>query len=326
MRREAPVFVVGMNGSGTTMLADSLGRHPELFMLWEESKVLPYYLNNNGPAILLDNIDARRNLIREIGETKGFWRTNGMQPLLVPDEYMDEPGVPGVISAIYKYLAAKEGKTRWGDKSPNNTFHIAKLAEAFPVAQFVHIIRDGRDAACSFHRRWKYDPLHTIARWKDAVESGRQHGRALAAGRYIEVFYENLTSSPESEMRKVCDFLGLPFDEKVIESGMPHFSALGSDGKHVGRMVANSGKWQRYFNATQIGKMEQIAGKLLSECGYQVAVRGDDKPGSLRRKYWLAKDGFVYSQGVFVKYGIRVLPRYIRHVKTAMKQWRSNRK
>ena len=37
-----PVFIVGMNGSGTTMLADSLGKHPDLYMFPNEAKVLPF--------------------------------------------------------------------------------------------------------------------------------------------------------------------------------------------------------------------------------------------------------------------------------------------
>lgn len=39
---KGPIFVVGMNGSGTTMLAESLGRHPEIYSMPQESKVLPY--------------------------------------------------------------------------------------------------------------------------------------------------------------------------------------------------------------------------------------------------------------------------------------------
>jgi hypothetical protein len=39
-----PVFIVGMNGSGTTMMLDHLGRHPELFGFKTETYILPHYL------------------------------------------------------------------------------------------------------------------------------------------------------------------------------------------------------------------------------------------------------------------------------------------
>ena len=53
-----PIFVVGMNGSGTTMLADSLGRHPHIYSMPQESKVLPYYLQHYGHAGALDTLEG----------------------------------------------------------------------------------------------------------------------------------------------------------------------------------------------------------------------------------------------------------------------------
>ena len=41
----APVFVVGMNGSGTTMLLDSLGRHPALYAFPKETRLIPYLMS-----------------------------------------------------------------------------------------------------------------------------------------------------------------------------------------------------------------------------------------------------------------------------------------
>ena len=39
-----PVFVVGMNGSGTTLLLDCLNHHPRLYGFRKESRVIPYYI------------------------------------------------------------------------------------------------------------------------------------------------------------------------------------------------------------------------------------------------------------------------------------------
>ena len=56
------------------------------------------------------------------------------------------------IAAIFEAYAAKEQKPRWGDKTPMYMRHLPLLDRLFPTAQYVHLIRDGRDAALSFLR------------------------------------------------------------------------------------------------------------------------------------------------------------------------------
>jgi len=43
----------------------------------------------------------------------------------------------------------KQGKPRWAEKTPNNILFIDTLFALFPAAQFIHMIRDPRDAFCS---------------------------------------------------------------------------------------------------------------------------------------------------------------------------------
>lgn len=314
------VFVVGMNGSGTTMLADSLGRHPDLYMLPLESKVLPYFIQRSGKYGDLRIHENRRRLADELGRCKAYWQANGKRNMVVPDGHLAGEGLAGIIEGLYLQLAAREGKARWGDKSPVNTIHITELARLFPEARFVHIVRDGRDAAQSFHRRWGYDPLHTITRWKNTVLAGQRQGRALESGRYLEVKYESLTAAPENEMRCICKFLGLDFDPVVMQSSMKYLDP--NDPKsNVGRIIENSGKWRSYFNHNQIQQIESIAGKVLTSFGYPVVCQGDMNPGALKRKYWLLKDGISATTSFFRKFGLKALPMYLRTVRDAVKQF-----
>ncbi len=87
----------------------------------------------------------------------------------------------GILDHIMNHLAKAQGKEVWCEKSPMHVHHLQLLAEAFPQARFIHVIRDGRDCAASFHRRWRYNPVRTVFRWKQAVSSGMQQGRALGS-------------------------------------------------------------------------------------------------------------------------------------------------
>ena len=130
---------------------------------------------------------------------------------------------PSVLDAVFLHFAAGEGKQRWCEKTPQHAQHIVALAMRFPAARFIHVIRDGRDCAVSFHRRWKRQPELTVFRWKKMVSVGREQGRRLGAGRYLEVRYEDLTAEPEFALRRICVFLGLPFDRGIarIDAALP---------------------------------------------------------------------------------------------------------
>lgn len=323
MKRHSPVFVIGMNGSGTTMLADSLGHHPELYMFPLESKVLPFFLMNQGRYGELGALDARRRLAAALASTKAYVQVNGEAPVALSDGQLERPGFEGVVDALYRYFAEKQGKTRWGDKSPINTQHVAALAAAFPNAQFVHIIRDGRDAAQSFHRRWGYEPLHTITRWKRDVAAGRDQGLRLGDERYLEVRYEALTADPSQEMRRICDFLGLQFDESVLHSSMQYMDPANKQAA-TGRIVPNSEKWRQYFSAGELHAIEAIAGAALSELGYPVSIRGDGNPSRIRLRYWKVKDGLSFTVWFFREYGLRAVPVYFHYLRNAARQWASS--
>ena len=53
------------------------------------------------------------------------------------------------VRVLYALYAARRGKTRYGDKTPNHVLYIPLFAGLFPEARFVHLIRDGRDVALS---------------------------------------------------------------------------------------------------------------------------------------------------------------------------------
>jgi hypothetical protein len=132
LQETMPIFVIGMNGSGTTMLADSLGHHPSRYMFPCETKSIPTFVQRSS-----------------------------------------QPG------ARYD-LAARRRLTDLDAESPFNTRRLSLLARHFCGACFVHIIRDGRDAARSFHRRWPPEPMRKIGRWKQVIRLGASRALTLA--------------------------------------------------------------------------------------------------------------------------------------------------
>ncbi|MBX3600243.1 MAG: sulfotransferase [Rubrivivax sp.] len=287
------------------MLADSLGQHSALFVFPYETKVLPYFLLRSSEFGDLGELPSRRRLALEMGRTKEFWQANGKQNLELRDDELAEPSFGGVVDALFRRLAAPSGKLRWVEKSPQNLGYAGELAAAFPSARFVHIIRDGRDCAQSLHRRWKFDPVVSIYRWRNLVQLGRKAGAAMGSDRYMEIRYEELTSSPSDVLTRVCGFLDLPFETSMLTASMrtadPSIAAVGS-------IVRNSEKWRSYFSPRTIHAMESTAGAFLAELGYAVSSKGCDQPSSLRWIYSKVRGRATAAANRIREHGVAALP------------------
>ena len=283
-----PVFVIGMNGSGTTMLLRCLDRHPELYSFPNETKVLPYFIKSLPKYGDLRNDKNYLRLWNDLRNEFAFRKvTKGVPPPL-PVEWRDLPrDFRSIVDEIFKYFASTEGKIRWCEKTPMHALHIHTLASVFPDARFLHIIRDGRDCAASFHRRWGFKPERAIFRWKNVVREARRQGDSLG-GTYCEIFYEKLTQDPEPELRRICKFLDVSFNKAMLRPARSGKRDVYYEG---GAILANYGKWRTYFDERQVGQLEKIAGQMLAELNYPTDHPSSDfDPSRLLVKIWTCKD------------------------------------
>jgi hypothetical protein len=283
----APVFIVGMNGSGTTMLLDSLGRHSQLYGFPRETRLMPYVIKTVRQMGDLDDDDTFRNAWELASGLSALKLVNGGEALPLPDDWRSMPrDIAAIFDRIFSDFAGRQGKSRWCEKSPQHVQHLALLHQVFPSAKFIHVVRDGRANAASFHRRWRRSPYLTIYRWKQVVRAGRSDGQRLP-GQYLEVQYEELTRDPEAWMRRICEFLGLQFEPAVLESRMPQSTERGTKGK----ITVRKASWDGYFGNRAIAALEEIAGAELEALGYETRFKqGDADPTPLRRKFWKIKD------------------------------------
>src|SRR5688572_24569696 len=273
-----------MNGSGTTMMLDHLSNHSLIFGFPNESRSLPYFITHQNRYGDLQDDQNFMQLWRDIRKSLvGQSRFNQIIPL--PNT--NARTAAGVIDHIMKHLAKAQGKEIWCEKSPMHVHHLQLLAQAFPAAKFIHVIRDGRDCAASFHRRWRFNPVRTVFRWKQAVRSGMREGRTLGS-RYHEVRYEEITESPEAVFRTIFEFLGFPYEAAVLISGR---SRTGVAASGVSKVSRNLRRAEDYFSPEMTARMEVVAGRLLTELGYDSGnASGDQCPGRWHLRLWQLTD------------------------------------
>ena len=193
--------------------------------------------------------------------------------------------IPAIIAAIFEKNAAGEGKMRWGDKTPYYVLHMKTIIELFPNAQIIHLIRDGRDCALSMFARGRefgvYNSYHAAKYWQQYVETGKEVGRTLGTGAYLDLKYEDILADQLSAMKKICAFLGEDFDHSLI-----NFEKSSIAGKtpllQKDVQKDNAGKWRTKMTRTQIRVFESAAGDTLAQNGYELLTSARRFPLPLR--------------------------------------------
>ena len=204
------------------------------------------------------------------------------------------------IGAVYETYAAARGKARWGDKTPMYMQHLGLLERLFPDALYVHLVRDGRDAAASFLQMpagivtesWGHPKsvADFACQWGTEIRAAQALGRRVGPGRYLELRYEKLVESPEDVLGQICSFAGLPWEPSMLDyatevdvSARPHQQNL--------KRPPTSGlrNWRTELAPGDVAGFEEVAGDVLAELGYELAdpQRGG-APGARARAKLLA--------------------------------------
>jgi hypothetical protein len=273
-----PQFV-GCGRSGTTLLRNIFDSHSALAMTHEShfiaplAKVRSRYESSAGfdSDAFVTDLFSDSNFVRQGLELEAVRSALGKA---LPRTYA------GAVRAVFAAYAAKNGKKLYGDKTPGSVTQIELLAELFPEAKFVHIIRDGRAVALSYLERPEWGP-ETMAEaahhWKNRVRRGRAGGGVVGPGRYIEVRYEDVVVDPEAVAREVCSFLGLSFEAGMLRSHerSADFIASTKDPeafKNLSRPITPGLRdWRDEISDKDRRIFEAIAGDLLVQLGYPVS-------------------------------------------------------
>jgi Sulfotransferase family len=193
------VFIVGCPRSGTTLLRRIADAHSQLAVMPEQHWLPRLWewragIRDDGTvdSELLDMLlSDRRFELLDLPFKPVAERVEAGPPIRYAD----------FVSGLFDLYGQRAGKPHVGEKTPKYVTQLATLAELWPRARVIHVIRDGRDVALSLidwdkaernvgrFPGWASEPVMTAALyWEWSVRRGREDGSRLGEN-YHELRY-----------------------------------------------------------------------------------------------------------------------------------------
>lgn len=269
--------MVGCGRSGTTLLQILVDAHPQIAIppgsriFFNFAGLFGLYGDPRRPANL-------RLLVKDVLEDIDI-KEWGLE--ISVSEFCQRlrvPSIRNVMALPFELYAQQQGKRRWGDKSPIHTLYAEDIRRIFPDAQFIHLVRDGRDVAVSLRETW-FGPLSIVGsaeHWKRHVLAVHKLKASLRPDQFLEVRYESLVRHPQRELERIFTFLA----EEPYVFGSPavpdterkrYYLNKGRLFRSLGEPITEDkvGVYQRVLRRRQIEMFESVAGDVLDTYRYR---------------------------------------------------------
>ena len=227
---DAPIFIVGMPRSGTTLVEQILASHGQVFAAGE-----------------LQDMSRLVASIRRADGAHGF-------PELVPAMTEAQLRAFGAsyLAGLRKLAPAA---ARITDKMMGNFYFAGLIRLALPNARIIHVIRDPLDTCLSLFTHlfageliWTND-LGEIGRYYRAYASLMDHWRAvLPPGAMLDVQYEGLVADLEPQARRLIAYCGLDWNDRCLSFHTTERPVWTASVAQVRQPIYRSaiGRWRSY--------------------------------------------------------------------------------
>jgi hypothetical protein len=159
---------------------------------------------------------------------------------------------------------AELGTQRIGERTPAHVEHLELMNALYPDAYYIHIVRDGRDAARSLtSMEWFSGSLEdAAAEWQRSVLAARESERPA---RFLEVRYEELMARPAELIPVLYEFLDLSADDKVVTAALAEARVERNTDPNT---AVGTEKWRTLMSTEDQAAVLRTAGDALVAYGY----------------------------------------------------------
>jgi hypothetical protein len=253
---EQLVFLVGMWRSGTSLLHAFLNGHPQIALMYE-AEPLDFWPKGTVSLGLRDWPERLEFLNQTMTR-------HGLNPAGLKAEKPDREGA----LALYRRYAEQHGAAVMGEKAPSYYARLPMLHTLFPEARFLIIWRDPTACCQSAAKAARTNRffaqrgmLTRILLGSETLAEGVEWLRFNNA-QVLEVVFDELVENPERELRRVCDFLLVPFVREMLDLKRADLSSLPPGEHHDGvrsRAIQDKHDYRKSVPAEFIAKGRRYA-------------------------------------------------------------------
>ncbi len=212
-----PVFLVGAERSGSTLLRLMLDSHSQVTCC-EGFEFVVARVGDDGTRPSIEDY-------HDYLSTQPIFGSSGLS--IDPDLGYDE-----LVNDFFSQRLTASGK---GIVAAMVHMDIDRILHIWPEARFIHLVRDPRDVALSvIAMGWSGNVYSAVDKWLHAEQGWDRLVPKLNEDRWIEVQFADLISDHEDQLRRVCGFLDVDYTEQMLsyavetDYGLPNPSRVGS--------------------------------------------------------------------------------------------------
>jgi hypothetical protein len=239
-----PLFLVGAERSGTTLLRLLLDRHRDLS--WRgEFEFAVDLISDDGEW------PSRQSLVEHLRKDRVF---NHWGLRLFDSEDPSE-----ITHDFLLQWHRRSGKPLLGATIHR---HLDRIPTVWPNARYIHILRDPRDVAKSMVAMgWYGNVWAAIDGWIEVEHSWDRLKARLSPQDWIEVRFEQLIRSPQIELARLCQFMKIEFE--------PSMMAPKDGSTYDAPDPSLVQQWRRKLSQRELRWTESKAGPMMAERGYE---------------------------------------------------------
>ncbi len=210
------VFLVGAPRSGTTLLQSLLASHSQIVTL-PETKFFNFIGNGQRRFCRLGIANKKQQNVYH-----NFCGMLPSMPFLLPKNPYFVFAYAKLFLRAMDSLAMQQNRSVWLEKTPSHALNVRNIEKYIPGVKFVHNVRNGRDNIASIYDACLKYPetfgdadIPLIFEWwkKHIIASIRYSGKP----NHLIVGYPQVVNDTKLTLQKVCDFIGIPFEEEMLD-------------------------------------------------------------------------------------------------------------
>jgi hypothetical protein len=270
-----------------------LGKHPDVFtfhelhffeQLWIPSDEKHYLSNAEAEKLAAHLLCIERDGYLTQGNPERF--SEEAQEFI--SEIQPKNIKPAtVFQTFLHYEAVKHNKKIPCDQTPRNVYYIGEILQLYPEARIINMIRDPRDVLLSQKGKWKrralgakniprkeafrswinYHPILISKLWNASIRAAETF---VEEERVYTIHFEYLLANPEETVQKICDFLNISFDQRLLDVPQIGSSYNADQPEQTGINPDRAGNWQKGgLNTDEIFLCQKITKVFMERNGYK---------------------------------------------------------